>query len=35
MRPQDKMVLRIKICKWDRFQEQFNLSLQQQAKHLF
>ena len=32
--PQDKMLLRIKICKWNRFQEQFSLSLWHQAKLL-
>ena len=29
---QDKMLLRIKICKWNRFQEQFSLSLWREAK---
>ena len=33
--PQDKMLLRIKIHKWNGFQEQFSLSLQPQAKFLF
>jgi hypothetical protein len=33
--PQDKMLLRIKICKWNGFQEQSSLSLQHQAKLLF
>jgi hypothetical protein len=33
--PQAKMLLRIKICKWNRFQEHFSLSLWHQAKLLF
>ena len=33
--PQDKMLFRIKICKWNGFQEQFSLSLRHQAKLLF
>jgi len=32
--PLDKMLSRIKICKWNGFQEQFSLSLWQQAKLL-
>ena len=33
--PEDKMLLRIKIRKWNEFQEQFSLSLQHQEKLLF
>ena len=33
--PQDKMLLRIKIHKWNEFQEQFGLSHSHQAKLLF
>ena len=32
--PLDKMLSRIKICKWNGFQEQFSLSLQEKAKLL-
>ena len=33
--PEDKMLLRIKICKWNEFQEQFSLSLWQPEFYLF
>ncbi|KIJ92634.1 hypothetical protein K443DRAFT_113285, partial [Laccaria amethystina LaAM-08-1] len=33
--PQDKMLLRIKIHKWNGFQEQFSLSIWHWAKLLF